>query len=277
MVYFTVARGYRPGGVNATVPPVYCAAGIAALGQQPPSTYKSDTVMSYEGGAKVRVFGDRAQVNTSVFYIDWNDIQMNAAVPGCPFSYVANAGKAVSKGFDLQSNARLGGGFTGNLGLGYTDAAYSQTTFGPPKPGGAPPAILVNRGDQLPVAPWNASVGLQYDTTLMGRYGAYARIDYQYASSYHRTVGAGATGYTPETYLAPETRITNIRIGTAFDGWDLSLFANNLFDNYDKILDSTGRSSCANVSCSTYAFRSYLDVYDTFRPRTVGITAVYRY
>lgn len=277
LLYVTAAKGYRPGGVNATVPAVYCSAGLAALGGATPTTYGSDSVWSYEGGAKLRLFGNRMQLNSSAFYIDWKDIQVNAAVSGCPYSYVTNVGKAVSKGFDMQGSARIGGGLSVNFAVGYTDAKYTEAALGPPRPGGLAPAVLVNKGDELPVSPWTASVGFQYDRTLGGRFNGYLRGDYQYASSYHRTVGPGATGYTPDSYIAESTHIANLRLGVAWDRYDVSLFVNNLFDSHDKILRSTGRSSCSNLDCSAYATLNYLDVFNTFRPRSFGLTATYRY
>lgn len=278
LYYVNVAKGFRPGGVNATVPAATCAAGIAALGGPPPSTYDSDSVISYEGGAKLRLLGGRAQVNSSVFYIDWSDIELRSSVPGCPFSFVSNAGKAVSRGFDLQGQLKLASGLSGNLGVGYTDARYTQTTLGPPQLSpGTPRAIIVREGDELPVPPWTVSFGLQYDFRLADAFDAYVRGDYQFTSPYHRSLGAGVTGYTPDTYRAGSTEIVNARIGMAWDRFDLSLFANNLLNSQDRLSTGGGRSGCTNYECTGFRLQNYLLTSTTFRPRSVGMTLTYRY
>jgi len=278
LYYVNVARGFRPGGVNSTIPAVPCSAGLAALGGTPPSTYDSDTVTSYEGGAKLRLLGGRAQVNSSVFYVDWNDIALRSSVPGCPFTFVSNAGKAVSRGFDIQGQLKLASGLSANLGVGYTDARYTETTLGPPQPSPATPrAILVREGDELPVPPWTVSLGLQYDFRLADKFDAYLRGDYQFTSTYHRSLGPGVTGYTPDTYRAESTEIVNARFGVAWDRFDLSLFANNLLNSQDRLSVGGGRSGCTNFECTGFRLQNYLQTSTTFRPRSVGLTLTYRY
>jgi outer membrane receptor protein involved in Fe transport len=278
LLYATIAKGFRAGGVNSTIPAVPCSAGIAALGGPAPTTYDSDGVTSYEGGAKLRLFGGRAQVNSSIFHIDWSDIQLRSSVPGCPFTFVSNAGKAVSRGFDLQAQVKLENGLSANLGVGYTDARYTETTLGPPQPTPATPrAIIVREGDELPIAPWSVNLGLQYDFLLADRFNAYVRGDYQYTSPYHRSLGPGVTGYTPDTYRADSTEIVNARLGVAWDRFDLSLFANNLLNSQDRLNVGGGRSGCTNFECTGFRLQNYLQASTTFRPRTVGLTLTYRY
>src|SRR3546814_7141991 len=47
------AKGFRTGGGNTAVPAAFCATDLTALGlAEVPQTYKSDSVWSYEVGAK---------------------------------------------------------------------------------------------------------------------------------------------------------------------------------------------------------------------------------
>ena len=105
----------------------------------------------------------------------------------------------------------------------------------------------------------------------------YARADHQFTSRYHRSVSAGASGYTPDSYAAEATNTTNLRLGVAWDRIDLSAFVNNLFDTDDRILEQTGRTGCTNAACASFNTRNYLNIYNTLRPRSVGLTATYRY
>jgi outer membrane receptor protein involved in Fe transport len=275
LFYLIAAKGYRPGGVNNTVPAVACAAGLAALGGRTPSTYGSDSLWSYEGGAKLKLFG-RLQLNGSAYYVDWKDIQFNATIGGCPVTFTTNAGRAVAQGGDLSASARLGGGFSFNLGAGYTSVKFSDNVLGPPRPNGQAPVVLANKGDTLPIPPWTVNLGLQYDRSF-GRYGVYARADHQFTSHYFRTVSAGASGFNPDSYVAEDTHTTNLRVGLTWDRIDLSAFVNNAFDTDDKILEQTGRTGCATAACPSFTTQNFLDVYNTLRPRSVGVTAAYRY
>jgi len=57
----------------------------------------------------------------SVYYIKWQDIQQNVYIAGgCALQFTDNLGTAVSKGFDLQAELALGGGFSVEASVAYT-------------------------------------------------------------------------------------------------------------------------------------------------------------
>ena len=108
-----------------------------------PTTYGSDTVWSYETGAKLRLFENRLQVNGSAYRIDWQNVQLNVSIPGCGPTFIQNAGTARSQGFDMQAAGRLFAGLTANVNVGYDNAHYTQTAFGPqPKNGTAATPVV---------------------------------------------------------------------------------------------------------------------------------------
>jgi outer membrane receptor protein involved in Fe transport len=248
------------------------AAGLSGT----PATYKSDSVWAYEAGAKLRLF-DRAQVNSSLFYINWKDIQYSVGLPGCVFNYTANAAQAVSQGADVQANIRLIRGLAIDLSASYTDAHYTRDMRAPVSSGIG--ALLVGKGNTLPTPPWQVQMGLRYDLTVANQ-SAYIRGDYQFASAYHSGLGPGTSSYAPDTYNAPATNHISARAGVVIQKWDLSLFVNNLANSHDLMTYSgptAGRYSCTNTACTTYnnyspLFRGY-----TFRPREIGVVAVFRY
>ena len=127
LLYATAAKGYRPGGSNspnATANPL-CDASFKALGLTcVPSTYDSDSLWSYELGAKDSLFNNRLAFQTSVFYIDWTGIQTNVNLPSCGAFYTANRGKAISQGFDFQVQAILVEGLEVSANVGYTNVYY---------------------------------------------------------------------------------------------------------------------------------------------------------
>jgi outer membrane receptor protein involved in Fe transport len=207
-------------------------------------------------------------------------VQLQVSTTGCGQTYVLNAGKARSDGFDAQVQARIVGGLTGSLAVGYTDARYTQDAFGPTPKNGANPTKVVNKGDTFPIPPWSVSLGLQYDWTAAPGYDAYVRGDYQYSSNYFRGLGPGPNGYAPDVRKAAPTTIVNARVGVSKDNWDLNLFVKNLFEEQARISLGGGRTGCSAASgaaCTTYSNYNPLFQAQTFRPREIGVQASLRY
>ena len=282
MVYANVAKGYRQGGVNVPLPVAICGPGLALIGlttADAPTTYGSDTVWSYEAGGKFRLFENRLQVNGSAYRIDWNNVQLSVSVPGCGPTFIQNAGTARSQGFDLQAAGRVLPGLTANLALGYDNAEYTQTATGPVPKNGTPATPVVQNGDKLPVPPWTVAVGLQYDFSV-AQYRAFLRGDYQYTSKYFNGPGAGVNAFAPDTRQLPSAQQVNVRAGIYLNKIDVNFFVNNLFNSTDPLGISGGRSQCVpntDPSCTTFgAFTPFTGI-TTFRPRTVGVQANYKY
>lgn len=259
LFYVTAAEGYRAGGVNVPANPVQCAAGLAAIGGTPPNTYTSDSVWSYEAGSKSRIWGGRAQIDASIYHIDWKSPQISQSFPTCGYSYIANAGGAVSQGADLQTDVRLFPGFTLSGSVAYTDAHYTQTVK---QPGGT--SAVVNKGDELGAPKWEYNIGGRYDFTLPRGIGGYVRADYRFQSDYQRGGAAGTTGYDPITARGGATHYATARAGVTVNSADISLFVNNLTNSRDLI----------QVTHGAY---SPLVTASTFRPREVGLQVIYRY
>jgi iron complex outermembrane receptor protein len=272
-VYVTASKGFRQGGVNTGPFAFKCASTFTALGiTDTPRTYDPDSLWSYEAGVKARVF-DRAQVNASVFYIKWNNVQVNYTLPTpCGFSYTANAGGAVSKGADIQSQIKLFGGLSATVQAAYTNAYYSSAVIGPPPTN----SIFIRKGDTLPIPGVTANLGLRYDFETMGHYAAYVRGDFQYTGPYKRGFGPGASSYNPDTYRAGATNYATLRAGLTVGSIEVAAFANNLFNSQD-IIGRTGGRVCGDAACTVIRSNAPVFVDTTFRPRTIGIDIDYHY
>jgi hypothetical protein len=97
----------------------------------------------------------------------------------------------------------------------------------------------------------------------------YVRADYQYSAKQTATVAAAnaLNGGFPEGFDGiPAQSFTSLRAGLSWSGWDVSVFAQNLFDTFPRL----GGAQEIFAPYSLYTAYSY-------RPRTVGLTATYRY
>ena len=278
LYYFTYAKGFRPGGGNNPVPFAACAADFAKLGiSGAPLTFDSDTVNSFEVGAKNN-FDNRVKIASSVYYIRWNNIQQTVIPPVCQISFISNLGSAVAKGVDLQAEIALTDSFTMELATGYTDARYTKDSRL------TPTVVLpvVQKGDAItgqsgqPGAPFTATIGLEYKFSLFS-HDAFVRADDEYNSraKWPSPQQDGPSSSSPGTqqfdaanYTLPATNFASARAGMTFGPLQIAAFVDNLADthtvtNYNNTIDPGDGSS-------------RLQRQFTYRPRTIGLTFTYR-
>ncbi len=255
-IYASAAKGFRIGGVNGNVPIGLCGPELDALGIEPSNatTYDSDTLWSYELGFKSNLADNRVTLNGAVFFIDWSDIQQQNRL-ACGFQFVQNAGKAESKGFELELNAAPTKGLTLSAAVGYTKAEITDS-------GGV---AGVTNGDKIQGVPdWTVSGSAQYNWPAFDTWEAYVRGDANYyGDSYSsNNESSAATQRLRESWAA-----LNLRVGVLNEKWDLTLFADNVTDERANLADS--RSIAAETPG-----RQRLVVN---RPRTIGVEARVRF
>jgi outer membrane receptor protein involved in Fe transport len=264
LVYTSFSEGYRPGGGNAEIPNT---SGPCDGQPQVPLTYSPDTVHAFEVGAKDTVLGGRVQVNSSVFYNQWKNIQQYVSESCGPYAYGTNAGDAVSDGFDLALRTILTDQLRFDANVGYVNAYYSKSGYIP----GLPPSeatILVAAGDKVGIlpqvnAPWNVNATLSYETTVRTGDKVHAEVNTLYTSQNPGpfiTQNTEVNGY-PLAVPDPATHLYNARAGYTINKLDLTLFCNNLFNNTPALSKYQANGSSNLIS------------FTTFRPRTIGLTA----
>ncbi|HLJ36790.1 MAG TPA: TonB-dependent receptor [Steroidobacteraceae bacterium] len=277
MFYTTYAKGYRPGGANNPLPFAACSTDFTNFGiANSPTTYSSDTVDSYEIGAKNNI-NNRVKIASSVYYINWNNIQQVVVPPICQISFISNLGKAVAKGVDLEIDAAVTDALTLEVAGGYTSARYTQDSRLSPTeaiPVVANGDAIVGQSSETgagqPTAPLTVAAGLEYRFSLVA-HESFVRVDYEY----HGAAKWASAGQDPNTlqfdqnnYVLPGTSFTSLRAGMQFGQWSLAAFCDNL-TNTHAITDFNWTINPGDGS--TRLQREY-----TFRPRTIGITAIFR-
>jgi len=255
-VYASAAKGFRIGGVNGNVPIGLCGPELDDLGIDPSNatTYDSDSLWSYELGFKSTLADNRVTLNGAVYFIDWSNIQQLNRL-ACGFQFVQNAGKAESKGFELELQAAPVEGLSLSAAVGYTKAQITDD-------GGVPG---VTDGDKIQGVPdWTVSGSAQYNWPAFAQWEGMVRADANYyGDSYSSNNEASAATQR----LRKAWSALNLRAGIVNDKWDLTLFIDNVTDERANLADS--RSIAAETPG-----RQRLVVN---RPRTVGIEARMRF
>ena len=234
LFYATAAKGFRPGGNNVPLATIStCQTDLQNLGGNgvEPLVFKSDSVWSYELGSKLTLAGGSAQINGSVYWINWNNIQTQIELPTCGLGYIANMAKATSKGFDVDLQVKASKHLTLTAALGYDKAEYTSTVDNPGFAANPDAAqYFVKAGDRLATPAWSASLGAEYDWSLSSVGQAFVRADYQFTSSYDRLGSQGTQNYDPNTTKSAAVRMFNARTGVTSGAWDYSFFIKNVLN-----------------------------------------------
>ena len=231
-VYATAAKGFRPGGINGVIPlSSGCPADLAALGltQADTSFYRSDSVWSYEAGAKTTLLDHHLTANVSGFRIDWDDIQQRIGLR-CGFSFRGNAGKARSQGVEFEATARPMQGLSFNLGFGYTDAKFKTSA----------PGTKFRKGDRVPQVPkYTLSAGGDYNFPISDDMRGFGHVDYRYVSNSLSVLNSGvdAAGIAIPR-IRPSYSIVDLRGGVSFGKNEVALYVKNVTNELANLGDA---------------------------------------
>jgi outer membrane receptor protein involved in Fe transport len=294
LVYVSAAKGYRVGGANGDVgnicdtPYGNGAGDLTRLGlpigpdgkRHVPGQYNSDSLWSYELGAKNTLLDHRLQINSSFFYIDWSNIQQSVYLLSCGEQLFLNLGHARSVGGDVDIIYKPVDTLKLELTAAYVSAKFTRTscagllTFNGSQCSSSDGSILASpiasKDDVLPGAPWNFTAAAEWTFAPVSGRAPYLRIDYSYSTAQSGLLpiqnvnDASSDGTLPGL---PSTSNLALRGGVRFGGFDVSLFAQNLTDEHPVLFKSR--------DVPTDADQLYFE--RGVRPRTIGITAAYRY
>jgi outer membrane receptor protein involved in Fe transport len=296
MYYFTYAKGFRSGGGNPSIPydPTFknpsngCTQDFLNFGiPKAPATYKSDSVKSFEVGAKNN-FENRVRLASSIYYIRWNNIQGNVVPPICQIQWTDNLGNAVSKGFDLQADFQVTDALAIESAFGYTDARYTKNAFpsGAITTGPNPPLPLVVTGDAVAgpngigtgysIPPYSVTIGMEYKFHAFA-HESFVRGDYEYLAGdkwVHPALDPATSSYDPTGLPTARQAFASLRAGTTLGGWGVSFFVDNLADTHT-IVNYNHQTNAYDVNGNLLASPAYRFI--SYRPRTFGITATFRH
>ncbi|WP_243455594.1 TonB-dependent receptor [Sphingosinicella sp. BN140058] len=263
LVYATVSRGFRPGGINRRTGPGF-------------GPYQADFIDNYEAGFKTSWWNNRIRFNAAIYQLNWSDIQLSF-LGANGLTVIRNAGDARIRGAELDFFVRPATGFTISAGAAYNDAqskndfcryANSQSDCTIPGPGGEDNEILAPEGTRLP---------------LTSRFKANALARYEFpvgANRGHFQINVVHEGRRTSDLRLVERAIqgdldeyTTVDLSTGIKAgrWNAELYVKNLFD----VNGALGNSiQCAEGICGDpeglTAIGPKVYTYVT-RPRTIGL------
>lgn len=122
LLYGSIATGFKSGGFPGSP-------STAATATTP---FEPEEAINYEIGLKSLLLERRLQLNTAVFFTDYEDLQVTRFFQpvGRPFGefFTENAGKAESKGVEIELAALLAEGVEVGASYAYLDAQFKEFT-----------------------------------------------------------------------------------------------------------------------------------------------------
>lgn len=245
LLYGSISRGYKSGGYNPSTNPA---------GGDP--GFDPEWVWSYEVGMKSRSADRALRVNTSLFYYDYTDIQVQNFL-GAGVLAITNAGDAEVFGSEIEAVWSPNLNWELELGLAYLHAQYLDGATVTRAPGGAANVTPVD-GNTLNVSPeWTANIGVNY----------YQFVDegsVHYRLNYYRQTQEYYSAFNDDENSQPAYDVTSARVSflTQDEEWEVSFYGDNLTNT-----DYASAGTDFNVQGVTRSINP---------PRTYGLQVIWR-
>ena len=215
MVYALYSEGFRLGGTNS--PKAVTEGGI-------PAQYGPDTLSNYELGMKSEWFDNRLLINVTAFLMEWQDIQINIRGEERWLRGTINGETGESRGLEIYGEWQATQNLSFQASAYFARAEYTEDTYTPFG------TLWLEDGQQMPNAPeekyW-AAVEYTVPEVLGG--DLWFRYDTSYQGETWDNLDA-ALENDPEG-LIPSWKSSNLQVGLAFETWDLTLMARNVWDD----------------------------------------------
>lgn len=225
LVYTTAAKGFRPGGFNQPVSTNgACLVDFERLGYNPNTTpgFKSDSIWSYELGAKAETASRRFQFTGAIYQENWSNIQLRDPL-SCGFTIFTTASKARIRGLENSFSVQVIYGLSISLNGAYTDAKLLT----------ASPASGALAGEHLLGVPdFTIGGSVEYNFDVLSEHKAYVRFEDNYVSSYNSYFSQQFYNGSPKNNVLGAYAIANLRLGLANPNanWEAQVFVNNLLN-----------------------------------------------
>lgn len=250
LLYVSAAKGFRAGNAQAYAP--FCAE--PNLPVDAITHLQSDTLWTYEAGAKVQMTHPGLLITADGFHIDWSNIQQQVALP-CGSYFDINGDKAKIDGGEIQALGYLVPHLQVRFGIG-----YEKTDLTNP---GALGLVGLQAGSRLMGVPaWTGSVGAVYRRPITDELSAFISSDYSYTGNSESELNGGAGLMATR----PGFSLLDARFGVDWGESELSVNGSNL-TNAKPNLGDIGYVGYAQYN----ALGTIIPQVATLRPATVTV------
>lgn len=272
IVYASIARGFKPGGVSE----LNFGTPLAD------SRFDAETLWNYELGVKSTLLDGQMFLNGAVFYMDWNDLQTtrlqeNPDTASGVSNIVLNAGGAEVIGLDLSATVKPAviDGLVLSVGYTFLDAEYTDFTEPATSPlpitdagnctvatvAGATVCNVTLNGNRLERAPRHSlTANIYYERPVTDGLSAFIDVAVQYQSD--RFLQSG------NNFVLPSYTNVDLSVGVQTDRWTAQFYTTNATGS------DTVRTAQENFDLSTFGRSVNLFA----PPRTAyGVRVGYRY
>lgn len=243
LLYASVARGYKAGGVNTD--------GTLNAAER---EFNTEYQWAYEVGIKSSLLDNSIQTRVAAFYNDRQDVQIKSSIvpvggPGEFVDYINNAAEGSNYGLEIESVWQASDSLQifANAGFLRTDIDQCDTGC----------AGLVGR-DQPHAPRYQYSAGAKFDVNdnLFVQLDIEAKDEFYFSSSHDAK---------SESY-----ELLNAKIGYETDAWSLALWGRNLTDEEVE----TRGFRFGNDPRDGYTTHTYVQLGE---PRILGLTGRYKF
>jgi iron complex outermembrane receptor protein len=219
--YALASRGFKSGGYNDQT---------GSSGQLSLASYDPEIADSYELGVKTELLDNRLRLNTTVFYVTYNDMQRSTVVavpPADQETRTFNAGEVTAQGIEFEATAVIADVLGVRASVGYLDAQYDKFQIDT-NDDGAIDLDLANR--PVTRAPeWTAGLELALTTDLgsAGQLVTVAGVTYEDQSTFYYSEVSPQF----DTFLNEKTLVNaSLNWTSTSSTWFGSLYGRNLTD-----------------------------------------------
>ncbi len=259
MVYGLRSEGFRPGGFNTFVGPLW---GVSPEYFQ----FNPDTLVSYEVGMKTSLADNRATLNVSAYFNDWQRIQavVQSDTEGVITQgwFTTNAPDLEAYGLELEVVTQ--DLLADNVYLAFS-WAYTENEFQDDAQLFADTRVNIRKGDSLRRTPKNTyALDLGYDFEIGNGIPAFVRANYHHKDS-TSTFGFNSGDGNVDV---PAHNIVNFSAGAQWETFQLKLYVDNV-TKQEPWLNVSAGASAGNMGAETAVSAN------TIRPRTIGLEGTY--
>lgn len=282
-VYGSYRTGYKSGGFSIS-------GRISPVTTPRDATFAPEKVGGFEGGIKSTLADNQLRLNLDAFNYRYTDLQVDFFDATLVQYLTLNAGKALSRGVELEAEFAPRGaqGLVLRGSLSFLDAKYTSFPYAPclagqrPAEGcsfGATPNgsrfFQDLTGEATQQAPrWTGTFGLDYEHAIGGGLKAGLSTNIRYSSSYvtNPFANSEATRFRQGDYA---TLDMSLRLAEQDDRWQIDVIGKNLTNAFivsaafDLTYTGSGTGTAAGVHADGRA--------SVYEPRTIAIQGTVRF